>query len=82
VCFQKEAAMSHITNPAPNLSDFDVPILSRFIRVNFGANAQNEATRHITQYVQENRRDLAEIWVRILEEIQKSEGEVAASKSR
>jgi hypothetical protein len=65
--------MSH--SARPNLSTFDVPTLARFVRVNYGAAAHDEAARRIAVYVHENQRDLAEVWSLILDDIRKAQAQ-------
>ena len=62
--------MSHIAKPLSNCFTFDVPTLAHFVRVNYGAAAHNEVVRRIANYVHENQHGIAEVWSRILDDIQ------------
>jgi hypothetical protein len=72
--YRRSDVMSQVIETEANISRLVVQMWAKFLRTNYGAEARNEAQRHIVAYMQENRRDLAEIWSQILDDIQKTEG--------
>jgi hypothetical protein len=63
--------MSHIA--AKTLEpDTIVATLSRFMRTNYGPEAETEARRHVITYNTANQHELADIWVGVLEALQKT----------
>lgn len=63
--------MSHIATKTLD-SDTIVGTLSRFMRTNYGAEAETEARRHVIAYNTVSQRELADIWVGVLEALQKT----------
>jgi len=51
--------------------DFDIKALARFLRTHFRDDAEMEAARRITGYVQFNDREVAAIWEQVLGELQR-----------
>jgi len=62
--------------------DFDIKALARYLRTYFQEEAEMEAAKRITAYVQFDDREVAAIWEQVLEELQrqKASGEECRQK--
>jgi len=67
----RRVIMSHVENTRVRTPIGVVETLSRFMRTNYGDDAESEAIRHVVAYTQNSQRELADIWLDIVAELQK-----------
>ncbi len=63
--------MSPLEKPVTFTPKETVATLSNFMRVNYGSSAQTEAARHVVAYCEDGKRELADIWMCVVEELQR-----------
>ncbi len=70
--------MSALEKPVANSPKAVTATLARFMRTNYGNAAETEAIRHVAAYTSEEKHDLAEIWLSVVEELKRIEASSSA----